>query len=87
MRQLSFRSFLARYVRQLSKGDANSICILEQEATSNNPRLKAPLLMFALYSGNGDILLNAAYRNKEYCLLKLLSSPSFPRFRSQSSIQ
>ena len=59
MRQLTFCGFLARYVRQLSQSNTNSICKLAQEATSNNPRLKAPLLLFALYSGNGDMLLSA----------------------------
>lgn len=67
MRQLTFCGFLARYVRQLSKSDTNSICKLAQEATSNNPRLKAPPLLFTLYCGNGDMLLNATYKKNTVC--------------------
>jgi len=60
VRELTFRGFLTQYVRQLSKADTNSIFKLTREATGGNPRLKAPLLLYALYTGKQDILLRAA---------------------------
>ena len=59
MRELTFKGFLARYVKQLSKSDTNSLYKLAEEASSNNPRLKEPLLLFALYSDKQTILLQA----------------------------
>lgn len=70
MRKLTFPGFLAQYVRQLSKADTNSIFKLVREAVADNPRLKAPLLLYALYSGKQDILLRAA---KETSLLESFS--------------
>lgn len=59
MRELTFRGFLARYVRQLSGGDTLSIFKLAQEAEGANPRLREPLLLYAVYSGKEEILLRA----------------------------
>lgn len=59
MKQLTFRGFLSRYVRQLSRYDTNGLYKLAQEAAEENARLKAPLLLFALYSGKEDVLLKA----------------------------
>ena len=59
MRELTFKGFLAQYVKRLSKFDTNSLYKLAEEASSDNPRLKEPLLLFALYSGKQTVLLQA----------------------------
>ena len=59
MRELTFKGFLARYVKQLSRSDTNSLYKLAEEASGDNPRLKEPLLLFALYSGKQTVLLQA----------------------------
>lgn len=60
MRELTFRGFLTGYVRELSEQDTNSIPKLVQEAQTSNPRLKEPLLLYALYSQKKELLLQAA---------------------------
>lgn len=60
MQELTFKGFLARYVRELSKSNTNSLYKLAEEASGDNPRLKAPVLLFALYSGKQTVLLQAA---------------------------
>ena len=60
MRKLTFKGFLAQYVRKLSRSDTNSLYKLAAEAGSDNPRLREPLLLYALYSGKQDVLLQAA---------------------------
>ena len=60
MRELTFRGFLARYVKELSISNTNSLYRLVEEASCDNPRLKAPVLLFALYSGKQTVLLQAA---------------------------
>ena len=60
MRELTFKGFLTQYVRQLSKSDTNSIYKLAAEAGSDNPRLREPLLLYALYSSKQAVLLQAA---------------------------
>lgn len=59
MRELTFRGFLKRYVAQLSRQGTNSLYKLAAEAGSGNPRLREPLLLYALYSRKQDILLRA----------------------------
>ncbi len=58
MRELTFRGFLSQYVRQLSGEDTNSIYKLAAKA-SNNVRLREPLLLYAVYSGKQETLLQA----------------------------
>jgi hypothetical protein len=60
MRELTFKGFLTQYVKQLSKSDTNSLYKLAAEAGSDNPRLREPLLLYALYSGKQAVLLQAA---------------------------
>ena len=60
MRELTFKGFLTQYVKQLSKSDTNSLYKLAAEAGSDNPRLREPLLLYALYSGKQSVLLQAA---------------------------
>ena len=59
MRELTFRGFLTRYVKELSKAKTNSLYKLAEEASSDNARLREPLLLFALYSGKQTVLLQA----------------------------
>lgn len=64
MRELTFKGFLARYVKQLSKSKTNSLYKLAKEASSDNARLREPLLLFALYSGKQTVLLQATKDQK-----------------------
>lgn len=56
MRELSFAGFLKQYVRELSYGDTCSLYALAREAAHDNPRLREPLLLYALFSGKADVL-------------------------------
>ncbi len=60
MRELTFRGFLTQYVKQLSKQDTNSLFKLASEAALENPRLKEPLLLYAVYTQKQGLLLRAA---------------------------
>lgn len=60
MRELTFKGFLARYVRQLSEQNTNSLYKLAEEACSTNPRLRELLFLYALYTQKMDVLLRAA---------------------------
>lgn len=59
MRELTFKGFLAQYVRQLSEQNTNSLYKLAEEACSTNPRLREPLFLYALYAQKMDVLLRA----------------------------
>ena len=59
MRELTFLGFLTRYVRQLSLNDTNGLYKLADEASTNNPRLREPLFLYALYAQKTDLLLQA----------------------------
>ena len=59
MRELTFRGFLTRYVKELSKAKTNSLYRLAEEASHDNARLREPLFLFALYSGKQTVLLQA----------------------------
>lgn len=59
MRELTFKGFLTCYVRQLSKTDTNSLYKLVAEAATDNPRLREPLFLYALYSEKLSVLLQA----------------------------
>lgn len=60
MRELTFKGFLAQYVKQLSKQDTNGLYKLAEEAGSDNPRLREPLFLYALYTQRVDVLLRAS---------------------------
>ena len=59
MRELTFRGFLKQYVRSLSIANTCSLYKLAAEASSDNPRLREPLLLYALFSGKEKVLLTA----------------------------
>lgn len=66
MRELTFRGYLTRYVRQLSKQNTLSITKLAEEATSDNPRLAEPLMLYALICGKQDALIKATASDLRY---------------------
>lgn len=59
MRDLTFRGFLTQYVKQLSVEKTNSLYKLAAEASSNNPRLREPLFLYAVYTQKEKVLLQA----------------------------
>ncbi|MCF0121432.1 MAG: transcriptional regulator [Oscillospiraceae bacterium] len=59
MRELTFKGFLTRYVRQLAQRETNSIYQLAAEAGGSNPRLREPLLLYAVFTQKQDVLLRA----------------------------
>ena len=59
MRELTFRGFLTQYVKRLSVQETNSLYKLAAEASKSNPRLREPLLLYAVYSEKQGVLLQA----------------------------
>ena len=59
MRELTFKGFLTQYVKELSYQGTNSLYKLSAEASSGNPRLREPLMLYALVAGKEDVLLMA----------------------------
>ena len=59
MRALTFSGFLAQYVKQLAAEETTSLYKLAAEAGSNNPRLREPLLLYAVYTQKERVLLQA----------------------------
>ncbi len=51
MRKLTFKGFLASYVRELSFAGTVDIAVLAGEVSSGNMRLRAPLLLYAAAHG------------------------------------
>lgn len=60
MRELTFKGFLAQYLKQLSAQNTNSLYKLAAEAAENNLRLREPLLLYAVFSEKQEVLLKAA---------------------------
>lgn len=59
MRELTFKGFLTQYVKRLSRQGTNSLYKLAAEAGNNNPRLREPLLLYAMFAEKQDVLLMA----------------------------
>jgi len=59
LRQLTFNGYLKQYVRALSYAGTNGLYALAKEASSINPRLREPLLLYALFWGKEGVLLKA----------------------------
>ena len=74
MRSLTFTGFLKTYVRSLSMSDTNSIYELAQEAAGKNPRLREPLLLYAVFSDKTDVLLRATKAYELYSEYNELTS-------------
>ncbi len=78
MRELTFSGFLTEYVRSLSKTGTTSVFALAKEAAGDNPRLREPLLLYAIACGKKDLLLRAAKRFG----LESFYEPSLPAIRN-----
>lgn len=59
MRKLTFTGFLTQHVKHLSRQETNSLYKLTAEAANDNPRLRAPLLLYAMVTGRQVVLLSA----------------------------
>lgn len=59
MRELTFEGFLRKYLRVLSKENTLSLYKLAEEAAVQNPRLREPLFLYALFSDKAELLLRA----------------------------
>ena len=59
MRALTFKGFLARYVKELSREDTLDIKLLAADAASGGYRLRAPLVLYAVVSGKSARLAEA----------------------------
>ncbi|NLV50690.1 MAG: transcriptional regulator [Clostridiales bacterium] len=74
MRELTFTGFLKSYVRALSAAETNSLYKLTKEAADENPRLREPLLLYAKFTDNTDVLLRAAKKTALYSEYKNLAN-------------
>ena len=59
MRALTFKGFLARYVKELSREDTFDIKLLAADAATGGYRLRAPLVLYAVVSGKSARLAEA----------------------------
>ena len=71
MRELTFKGFLKQYIFSLSTSDTYGLYKLSAEAATTNPRLREPLLLYALFHDKSDVLLQAT---KDSCLKKEYSN-------------
>lgn len=60
MRELTFKGFLMQYVKQLSQQNTLNLHKLTAEANSDNPRLREPLLLYAMITAKQNLLLMEA---------------------------
>ncbi len=56
MRKLTFKGFLASYVKELSHSGTVDVSTLAKEATKDNFRLCAPLVLYAVVHGKSGLL-------------------------------
>ena len=64
MRALSFKGYLANYLRELSGQKSLRLSWLASKAESENPRLREPLLLYAMASDSTHMLLAALQSSK-----------------------
>lgn len=63
MRKLTFKGYLAKYVRALSGDNTLNIRALAKDAVGDNPRLLMPLLLYAVAHGKTDLLRRSLIEN------------------------
>ena len=85
MRELTFNGFLKRYVRELSLQDTNSVYKLSAEAVKENPRLREPLFLYALFSDKMSVLMQACRNSELLAYYKPLSKYSADEMASMLS--
>ena len=73
MRQLTFRGFTKKYVKELSLSKTSAIYQLVREATTTNRRLKEPLYLYAASNGCLSTLLMASRKTNFYSSYQELS--------------
>ena len=56
MRELTFPGFLKSYVRELSLTHSTGVRVLAKEVAERNPRLREPLHLYALFTGQIKLL-------------------------------
>jgi len=56
MRKLTFKGFLASYVKDLSYSETVNVSTLAKEVSLNNYRLRAPLALYAVVHGKSELL-------------------------------
>ena len=56
MRKLTFKGFLAVYVKKLSYSGSLNMSVIAQEAVESNHRLRAPLVLYAVLHGKSVLL-------------------------------
>lgn len=56
MRELTFKGFLSAYVKKLSYAGSLNMSVIAQEAIESNPRLRAPLVLYAVLHGKSALL-------------------------------
>lgn len=69
MRNLTFKGFITQHVKELSVGNTISVFKLAKEASTTNPKLVEPLLLYAVTCGKAEILLAATKKtalNEKY---------------------
>lgn len=75
MRELTFKGFLAKYVKELSFAGTVDLNTLASEALNGNYRLRAPLLLYAVTNGKSNLLREHLQRAGDQGeLLKMLDS-------------
>ena len=73
MRTLTFKGYLAKYVRSLSGRNTLNIRALAKDAVGEDPRLLMPLLLYAVVHGKTDLLrMSLAENDCREEVLKLL---------------
>ncbi len=86
MRTLTFAGFLKSYVRSLSLTETNSLYKLAEEAADENPRLREPLLLYAVFADKTDVLLHATKSPALYSAYKNLTN-RFDKIGLEAALQ
>ena len=66
MRSLTFKGYLTKYMQSLSLHDSKGVYALAREAANENPRLREPLFLYALFTDKSDVLMRASKGTKMY---------------------
>ena len=65
MMELTFKAYLTDYIQRLSYHESTDILQLAMEAGTNNFRLRAPLILYVIYTNKTD-LLTQTFNSDEY---------------------
>lgn len=87
MRELTFPGFVREYLQALAGGEGLNLRTLCFAAADKNPRLKEPLLLYALAYQKQDTLLRAAQKTRLYKEYKPLVEKMGTRPPEQSLLE